>query len=56
MKKKEYIQPEVQVVLLSTIQQMLAGSVTNVVTDGLPEEELVLPGTDVPGTPWVDAM
>ena len=56
MKKKEYIQPEVQVVLLSTIQQMLAGSVTSVTTTGL-DDDLILPEDEEPnsGDVWEEA-
>lgn len=57
MKKKEYMQPEMQVIEIDFEQQILAGSVTSVTTTGLDmEDELVLPPGGLPGTPWNDAM
>ena len=57
MKKKEYMQPEMQVIEIDFEQQILAGSVTGVTTTGLDmEDELVLPPGGLPGTPWDDAM
>jgi len=57
MKKKEYMQPEMQVIEIDFEQQILAGSVTSVTTTGLDmEDELVLPPGGLPGTPWDDAM
>ena len=57
MKKKEYMQPEMQVIEIDFEQQILAGSVTGVTTTGLDvEDELVLPPDGLPGTPWDDAM
>ena len=57
MKKKEYMQPEMQVIEIDFEQQILAGSVTSVTTTGLDvEDELVLPPDGLPGTPWDDAM
>ena len=53
MRKKEYMQPEVLVLLLSIDQQILAGSVTSLVDTGL-EDDLVLPGES--GDAWDDAM
>ena len=49
MKKKEYMQPEVLVVLLNTRQQMLTGSVTST---GL-EDDLEL--SDEDGDAWDEA-
>ena len=46
MKKKEYMQPEMQVIEIDFEQQILAGSVTDVTTIGLDDDELTLPGTD----------
>ena len=57
MKKKEYMQPEMQVIEIDFEQQILAGSVTSVTTTGLDMgDELVLPPGGLPGTPWDDAM
>ena len=54
MKKKEYMQPEMQVIEIDFEQQILAGSVTGVTTTGLDDDELTLPNTD--GDLWGDAL
>ena len=53
MKKKEYMQPEMQVIEIDFEQQILAGSVTGVTTTGL-DDNLTLPSTE--GDPWDDAQ
>ena len=53
MKKKEYMQPEMQVIEIDFEQQILAGSVTGVTTTGL-DDNLTLPSTE--GDPWSDAQ
>ena len=54
MKKKEYIQPEALVVEIDFKQQILAGSVTSVATDGLGDDLVLPPGglPAQPGDPW----
>jgi hypothetical protein len=47
MKKKEYIQPAMEVVEIDMNAQILAGSVTSVTTTGLDDEEIELPGSDL---------
>ena len=47
MKKKEYLQPTMEVVEIDMNAQILAGSVTSVTTTGL-DDELVLPSGDDP--------
>jgi len=55
--KQEYQKPVMEVIELQHKSQILAGSVTSVTTTGLDtEDELVLPPSDLPGTPWDDAM
>ena len=57
MTKKEYQKPVMEVIELQHKSQILAGSVTSVTTTGLDMgDELVLPPSDLPGTPWDDAM
>ena len=51
MKKKEYMQPEMQVIEIDFEQQILAGSVTGVTTTGL-DDDLILPSEDQSGNPW----
>ena len=51
MKKKEYMQPEMQVIEIDFEQQILAGSVTSVTTSGL-DDDLILPSEDLSGNPW----
>ena len=51
MKKKEYMQPEMQVIEIDFEQQILAGSVTGVTTTGL-DDNLILPSEDQSGNPW----
>jgi hypothetical protein len=51
MKKKEYMQPEMQVIEIDFEQQILAGSVTSVTTTGL-DDDLILPSEDQSGNPW----
>ena len=47
MKKKEYMQPAMEVVDINMNAQILAGSVTSVATTGLDDDNLVLPsGSD----------
>ena len=49
MKKKEYLQPSMEVVEINMNAQILAGSVTSVTTTGL-DDELDLGGSgDLPG-------
>lgn len=43
MKKKEYMQPAMEVVDINMNAQILAGSVTSVATTGLDDDNLVLP-------------
>ena len=54
MKKKEYMQPEMQVIEIDFEQQILAGSVTSVTTTGL-DDDLILPDEDKSGNPWENA-
>ena len=55
--KQEYQKPAMEVIELQHKSQILAGSVTSVTTTGLDMgDELVLPPSDLPGTPWDDAM
>ena len=51
MKKKEYMQPEMQVIEIDFEQQILAGSVTSLKTSGL-DDDLILPSEDQSGNPW----
>ena len=53
--KKEYIKPAMLVVYMSTRQQMLAGSVTNVITNLDPANPVVVTPTDPIDDPWEDA-
>lgn len=53
--KKEYMQPAMLEVLMSTRQQMLAGSVTNVITNLDPATPVVVTPTDPIDDPWEDA-
>ena len=43
MKKKEYLQPTMEVVEIDMNAQILAGSVTSVATTGLGDDNLELP-------------
>ena len=57
MIKKEYMKPVMLIVEADFKQQILAGSLTSVLSTGLDmEDELVLPPGGLPGTPWDDAM
>ena len=53
MKKKDYMQPTMEVVDINMNAQILAGSVTGVATTGL-DDELVLPsgGDPISGALW----
>ena len=53
--KKEYIKPAMLVVLMSTRQQMLAGSVSNVTTNLDPATHVVYKPTEPIDDPWEDA-
>ena len=53
--KKEYIKPAMLVVLMSTRQQMLAGSVSNVTTNLDPATPVVYKPTEPIDDPWEDA-
>lgn len=48
MKKKEYLQPTMEVVEIDMNAQILAGSVTSVTTTGLGDVNLELPSGDDP--------
>lgn len=48
MKKKEYLQPTMDVVEIDMNAQILAGSVTSVTTTGLGDDNLELPSGDDP--------
>ena len=54
MIKKEYLQPEIEVVKIHFSKQMLAGSVTDITTTGLDDDNIIIPGSGVPttGNPW----
>jgi hypothetical protein len=56
MKKKDYMQPTMEVVDINMNAQILAGSVTGVATTGL-DDELVLPsgGDPISGALWDSA-
>ena len=50
MKKKDYIQPSMEVVEINMNAQILAGSVTGITTTGLDDEDLIPGGSgDLPG-------
>ena len=58
LQKQAYVKPAIQVVVTDMKQQMLAGSITSVVSTGLDaEEELILQGDGEPttGNPWNNA-
>ena len=57
MIKKEYQKPEMEVIETSMDQQILAGSMTSVTTNGLDEDNLELPdeGQPTTGSIWDDA-
>ena len=51
MKKKEYLQPAMEIMKADTEAQILAGSVTELTTTGLGDgEELILPDLGLPGS------
>ena len=52
--KKEYMQPAMLVVDMNVNVQMLAGSVTSVVTTGLGDD--ITPDPEPTTDPWDDAM
>ena len=52
--KKEYMQPAMLVVEMNVNAQMLAGSVTDVVTTGLGDD--ITPDPEPTTDPWDDAM
>jgi hypothetical protein len=54
MKKKEYMQPEMQVIEIDFEHQILAGSVASVSTSGLDDDALIL--SDESDDPWDVAM
>ena len=53
--KKEYMQPAMQVVDMNVNAQMLAGSVTSIVTN-LDPSETITPDPVPTNDPWGDAM
>ena len=53
--KKEYMQPAMQVVNMNVNVQMLAGSVTSVVTNLDPSETITIT-PESPANSWEDAM
>ena len=58
MIKKEYMKPVMKVIELLHKSQILAGSVTNLTTSGLDDEDkLILPGGEEPksGSVWEEA-
>ena len=54
--KKEYMQPAMQVVNMNVNVQMLAGSVTSVVTNLDDPSETIVPSSDPTTNPWGEAM
>lgn len=54
MRKREYIEPRVKVVRIATHSQLLIGSITDVVTTGLDDDNLLPPNTS--GSIWEDSM
>ena len=57
MTKKEYLKPAIDVIEIDFKQQMLTGSLTDLVTNGLGDdvEDKILFG-DEEGNPWDDAF
>ena len=58
MIKKDYLQPAIEVIKADTEVQILAGSLTDVITDLGVDDDLILPedGDDITGTLWDDAI
>ena len=56
MTKKEYMKPAMEVLEADMEQQVLAGSVTEIITDGLDDEDLILPPGGLTGMPWENAL
>ena len=56
MTKKEYMKPAVEVLEADMEQQVLAGSVTEIITDGLDDDDLILPPGGLTGMPWENAI
>ena len=57
MTKKEYQKPVMEVIEADIEQQILAGSVTNLTTSGLDDDDLTLPDDEEPksGNVWEEA-
>lgn len=54
MRKREYIEPRVEVVRIATHSQLLIGSITDVVTTGLDDDNLLPP--NISGSIWEYSM